>query len=79
MATVTVSTRGRIVLPATLRRQDGIRPGQRFSIERTASGAYRLVRTPRRPNAGLIDWLLTCPEKGFLRPVGSESTDTLPG
>lgn len=30
-----------------------------------------------RPNEGLVDWLLACPEKGFFVPVESESTDEL--
>ena len=29
------------------------------------------------PNEGAIDWLLSCPQKGFFVPVESESTDTL--
>jgi AbrB family looped-hinge helix DNA binding protein len=40
----TVSTEGPIVLPASIRRQDGIRAGQAFEVERTADGALRLVR-----------------------------------
>jgi hypothetical protein len=26
---------------------------------------------------GLVDWLLSCPEKGFFVPISSESTDSL--
>lgn len=32
------------------------------------------VETPR--NKGVVDWLLSCPEKGFFVPIESESTDT---
>ena len=72
----TVSTKGRIILPAKIRQRDGIEPGQEFEIERVDRGDYRLVR--RRPaNEGLVDWLLACPEKGFFVPIGSESTGTL--
>jgi predicted DNA-binding antitoxin AbrB/MazE fold protein len=48
------------------------------------------IRTPRLVNpeqaaeftmensaAGLVDWLLDCPEKGWFQPLPSESTDTL--
>ena len=42
-----------------------------------ARGEYRLVRRARAPNEGLVDWLLSCPEKGFFVPIPSESTDTL--
>jgi AbrB family looped-hinge helix DNA binding protein len=73
----TVSTKGQIVLPAELRKEDEIRPGQEFEIERIDRGEYRLVRRAPRPNEGVVDWLLACPEKGFFTPIESESTDTL--
>ena len=72
-----VSTKGQIVLPAEIRRQDGIETGQEFEVERIDRGEYRLVRRTSRPNEGLVDWLLACPEKGFFVPIESESTDTL--
>ncbi len=75
--TTTVSTKGQIVLPAKIRKQDGIEPGQEFAVERIDRGEYRLVRRWPRPNEGLVDWLLACPEKGFFVPIASESTDTL--
>lgn len=67
-----VSSKGRIVLPAELRRLDGIEPGQEFVVERVDEGEYRLVRTPARANQGLVDWLLDCPQKGFFVPTGSQ-------
>jgi AbrB family looped-hinge helix DNA binding protein len=73
----TVSTKGQIVLPAEIRRQDGIEAGQQFEVERIDRGEYRLVRRGARPNHGLVDWLLSCPEKGFFVPIELESTDTL--
>ena len=73
----TVSTKGQIVLPAALRKQDGIEPGQEFEVERIDRGEYRLVLSKRRPNEGLVEWLLACPEKGFFVPLESESTETL--
>ena len=75
--TTSVSSKGQIVLPAKIRRQDRIEPGQRFEIERLDRGEYRLVRQAAGPNEGLVDWLLACPEKGFFIAVESESTDTL--
>ena len=72
-----VSSKGQIVLPAELRRQDRVEAGQEFEIERLDRGDYRLVRRASRPNAGVVDWLLACPEKGFFVPVPSESTDSL--
>lgn len=75
--TTKVSTKGQIVLPAELRRLDDIQPGQEFEIERVAADEYRLVRMAPPANAGLVDWLLECPEKGYFVPIESESTDTL--
>lgn len=72
-----VSTKGQIVLPAEIRNQDRIEAGQEFEIERIDSGEYRLVRSKPRPNQGLVDWLLSCPDKGFFEPIESESTDSL--
>ena len=73
----TVSTKGQIVLPADIRRRDGIEAGQDFEVERIDRGEYRLVRRAPRPNEGVVDWLLACPDKGFFVPIESESTDAL--
>lgn len=73
----TISTKGQIVLPAELRRQDDIRAGEEFTVERMDSGDYRLVRVAPPRNRGLVEWLLACPEKGYFVPVESESTDSL--
>ena len=73
----TVSTKGQIVLPAEIRRQDRIEPGQEFAVERIDRGEYRLIRQAPILNEGLVDWLLACPEKGFFVPIESESTDML--
>ena len=73
----TVSSKGQIVLPAELRRQDDIEAGQEFDVERLDRGEYRLVRRVPPPNEGVLDWLASCPEKGFFVPIESESTDTL--
>jgi AbrB family looped-hinge helix DNA binding protein len=75
--TTCISSKGQLVLPAEIRRQDGIEPGQEFQIERLDRGEYRLVRVTPSPNEGLVDWLLSCPEKDWFQPVPSESTDSL--
>lgn len=72
-----VSSKGQIVLPAEIRRQDSIEAGQEFDVERLDRGEYRLVRRAPTPNEGVVDWLLGCPEKGFFIPIESESTDSL--
>lgn len=74
---VCVSRKGQIVLPADLRRQDGIEAGQEFEIERLDRGEYRLVRRTPPANEGLVDWLLACPQRGYFQRVDSESTDAL--
>lgn len=72
-----MSTKGQIVIPAEMRQEDGIEPGQEFEIERVERGEYRLVRLGPPANEGVVDWLLSCPEKGYFTPIESESTDTL--
>jgi AbrB family looped-hinge helix DNA binding protein len=73
----TVSSKGQIVLPAELREQDRIEPGQEFDVERVDRGEYRLIRRAPRPNEGVVDWLLGCPAKGYFVEIESESTETL--
>ena len=73
----TLSTKGQLVLPAELRDQDDLRPGEEFEVERLGRGEYRLVRCAPPPNEGVVDWLLACPRKGYFVPVEGESTDTL--
>jgi len=69
-----VSSKGQIVLPAEIRRQDDVRPGQKFEIVRIERGVYRLKRVAPRPNQGLVEMLLACPVRGWFEPV--ERTDT---
>jgi len=72
-----ISSKGQIVLPAEVRRQDQVEAGQEFEVERLDRGDYRLVRRASRPNEGVVDWQLACPVKGFVVPIESESTDSL--
>ena len=67
--TTTVSSKGQIVLPAEIRQQDGIKPGQQFEVERVEPGEYRLKRKTRRRNEGLVKLLLACPVKGYFKPL----------
>jgi AbrB family looped-hinge helix DNA binding protein len=70
----TVSTKGQFILPAELRVRDRILPGQQFAIERIDEGEYVLRRIARRPNEGLVDWLLACPVKGWFEPMPRTET-----
>ena len=73
----TVSSKGQIVLPAELREQDHIMPGQQFQLERLEEGQYLLKRQPLEDNAGVVDWLLSCPSGDWFQPLPSESTEDL--
>jgi AbrB family looped-hinge helix DNA binding protein len=77
MMKTVVSNKGQIVLPAEFRRLDDVKPGQQFDIERIDRGEYRLTRRGTPPNEGLVDWLLSCPIKGFFVSANSDSTDFL--
>ncbi len=74
----TVSSKGQIVLPAEIRKQDGIETGQEFEVERLDRGEYLLKRKERRRNEGLVKLLLACPGKGWFRPMDrTDTTDDL--
>jgi AbrB family looped-hinge helix DNA binding protein len=74
----TISSKGQIVLPAEIRKRDGIEAGQEFEVERIDRGEYLLKRRTRRSQVGLVDWLLSCPEKGWFQPLDStETTDDI--
>jgi bifunctional DNA-binding transcriptional regulator/antitoxin component of YhaV-PrlF toxin-antitoxin module len=64
-----VSSRGQIELPAQFREQDDVRPGERFKVERIRRGEYRLRRTARRRNEGLVKLFLACPVKAWFVPI----------
>lgn len=69
-----LSSKGRIVLPAALREQDGIQPGQEFEVQRLGRGVYLLKRAKRQPNRGLVHLLLACPVKGWFQPFKPDET-----
>ena len=75
----TVSTKGQIVLPAEFRQRDGIEAGQAFDVERIDRGEYLLKRRTRRRNEGLVKLQLTCPHKGWFKPLDrTETTNDIP-
>ena len=77
MISTTVSTKGQITLPAEFRRQDDIKSGQEFEIERIKRGEYLLKRTKPR-NKGLVNLLLSCPVKDWFQPLErTETTDDI--
>jgi hypothetical protein len=52
-------------------------PGQQFQLERLEEGQYLLKRQPLEDNAGVVDWLLSCPSSDWFQPLPSESTEDL--
>lgn len=77
MPTTRISSKGQLVLPAEMRSRDGIRAGHVFDVERLDRGEYLLKRRQGPSSEGLVDWLESCPEKGFFTSPPSESTDSL--
>ena len=72
----TISSKGQIVLPSELRREDAIEAGEAFEIERIDRREYRLRRaTP--PNHGLLEWLEQCPQRGFFVPVETKVPESV--
>jgi AbrB family looped-hinge helix DNA binding protein len=72
-----ISSKGQIVIPAELRDQDRIAPGQQFEVERLQAGEYLLRRTVTPGAPGLVNWLQQCPDEDWFRSIPSESTDEL--
>src|SRR5438067_2726500 len=70
----TISSKGQIVLPAEIREQDRIEPGQQFDVERIEPGEYRLKRRAPRRNEGLVKLLLACPAKDWFEPIDRTET-----
>jgi hypothetical protein len=65
------------VLPAELRKADGIVAGEQFEVERMGPHEYRLTRVASPPNSGVIDWLRACPGEDWFAEIESESTDSI--
>jgi AbrB family looped-hinge helix DNA binding protein len=73
-----ISSKGQLVLPAEIRQQDGIEPGQEFEVQRIDQGEYLLKRTKRPRNDGLVQLLLACPVKGWFQAADrTETTDDI--
>lgn len=70
----TVSTKGQIIIPAEIRREDEIESGQEFEIERLDRGEYLLKRTTGPRNRGLMKLLLSCPVKDWFEPLDRTET-----
>lgn len=60
--TITLSTKGQIVIPSEIRERKGLRAGDELEIEESAD--FLLIRKKGR-NGGLVRHLLACPVKEF--------------
>jgi AbrB family looped-hinge helix DNA binding protein len=69
-----LSSKGQIVLPAEIRKHDRLRAGQQFAVERVQEGEYVLRKLDEPEEFDLIDWLLSCPVKGWFQPMPADST-----
>jgi AbrB family looped-hinge helix DNA binding protein len=75
---VTIGSRGRLVLPASLRKLDSIKAGDQFELVRVAAAQYRLTRIGPHRYRGIFDWLLECPEKDWFQSMPRcETTDSI--
>ena len=72
-----LSTKGQVVLPVELRRQDHLHGGESFAVRRLGQGKYQLTRQTRPKGFRLLSWLQSCPSPGYFQPIPSESTDQL--
>jgi AbrB family looped-hinge helix DNA binding protein len=72
-----ISSKGQIVLPAELRRQDRIVPGEQFDVERVDAGQYLLKKRATPGLTGVLEWLRACPDGDWFRPLTSDSTDSI--
>jgi AbrB family looped-hinge helix DNA binding protein len=63
--TITLSTKGQIVIPSEIRERKGLRAGDELEIEENAGSI--LIRKKGR-NSGLVRHLQACPVKGFEAP-----------
>lgn len=70
-----VSADGSVEIPAKLRRKHGIKPGQCCEIDSLGSGILRVkVVDEAKPKRRLIDVLLSCPVKGWYKPLERRET-----
>jgi antitoxin PrlF len=68
MATLLVSSKGQIVLPAALRRRLAMGPGARLEIEEQADGVkLRVVRSVPRSDVASLAGMLKAPTRGVAR------------
>ncbi len=74
----TVSAKGQIILPAEIRREDDIRSGQEFEIERLDRGEYLLKAKDETAKSTARKVVASCPVKDWFQPLDrTEITDDI--
>ena len=71
--TTVLSQKGQIVLPSLVRERLHLEAGQDFEVFIEDEDTILLRRISRRPNAGLVDHLLSCPFPFEVPPRSKES------
>ncbi|HET7831470.1 MAG TPA: AbrB/MazE/SpoVT family DNA-binding domain-containing protein [Gallionella sp.] len=70
MATLTVSSKGQVVLPADIRRRLGLMAGTRLEIVEEPDGVRLVVARPiKTTNVAACAGMVTAPSKGKLRKL----------
>lgn len=78
MSTLLVSSKGRIVLPAALRRRLGLGAGARLEIVEQSDGlALRVVRAVSRADVASLAGMLKAPSRGVPRRLEDFGPATL--
>ena len=68
----------RVVFMVTDGAGNVIKEGGIGDVLKTLNGVQDMLKKQEAPaNEGLLDWLLSCPVKGWFQPLASESTATL--
>src|SRR2546430_449617 len=67
--TTRVSSKGQIVLPATIRQQDNVKAGEEFEVQRLDRGGYRLGGGPAPAEEGVVGVVAELRRKGKSMPI----------
>jgi bifunctional DNA-binding transcriptional regulator/antitoxin component of YhaV-PrlF toxin-antitoxin module len=69
--TTTVTAKGAVVLPRKVLTQQKVRAGDNLEViaDSDEPGVIVLRRMPKTPQAGWVELLLACPEKGWFKPM----------
>lgn len=75
--TTILSPKGQIVLPASVRQQLNLSPGDDFEVSVEDGDTITLRRISHPANQGLVDLLLACPAEFEIPPREKDDTQAL--